>query len=445
MGNSISTSTPFSSGSPSRLPGQTLSQRASSGEGNLAEYITKGFTVVNADEYNDKTNPDGYFNMAVAENKLTFHRLNEKLTSIHTENDLPAHVSQYDNGLGTMEFRTALSKFLAEYVFHAKNPVNSDHIVVSNGLSGMIDAVTHCLCDEGEGVLTPTPMYAGFVVDSCARAKATIVEVPTTSKTNFILSVDDLEKAYQKAINEGITPRLVLLASPNNPTAVMYSKQLLKDIFEWTLSKPGMHVISDEIYALSAHGASEEHSFISGYEVAEENEWLGSDSRIHIMHGFSKDFGLSGFRVGTMYTSNTDLIGALGKISYFFAASFYVQHLLARVLNDEEFLSSFLKYSVSLLEDNHREVEKRLKKIGIPYIPAQAGFFVWINLGGYLVEDSLEGERKMWVKLLDEGKLNMTPGVACRCVEHGWFRLCFVNYDRAGIAVALDRLEALLG
>ena len=48
----------------------------------MAEYIVKGFTVVNADEFDAEENPGGYFNLAVAENRQTFPLINEELARI---------------------------------------------------------------------------------------------------------------------------------------------------------------------------------------------------------------------------------------------------------------------------------------------------------------------------------------------------------------------------
>jgi len=87
----------------------------------------------------------------------------------------------------------------------------------------------------------------------------------------------------------------------------MYSKAQLELCIKWA-KKHDIHIISDEIYAMSVFPGTEMLSIAQ----------LKSDyEKIHIVGGLSKDFGMSGFRVGICYTKNKDVIKALSMSGYF--------------------------------------------------------------------------------------------------------------------------------
>ena len=64
---------------------------------------------------------------------------------------------------------------------------------------------------------------------------------------------------------------------------------------------------------------------------------------IHIVGGLSKDFGVSGFRVGICYTKNPEIIKAMGGLGYFQLASNMTQYVMTEVLNDEKWLDNYIK------------------------------------------------------------------------------------------------------
>jgi aspartate/methionine/tyrosine aminotransferase len=85
---------------------------------------------------------------------------------------------------------------------------------------------------------------------------------------------------------------------------------------DWSKSK-NLHLISDEIYGNSVF-PGEEFTSMAKYmhDANKDNEnYLGD--KVHIAAGFSKDFALSGFRVGTLFTHNQDILGATGSLGYF--------------------------------------------------------------------------------------------------------------------------------
>ena len=82
-----------------------------------------------------------------------------------------------------------------------------------------------------------------------------------------------------------------------------------------------------------------------------------------------------------------------------------------------------------------------LQKHSIPYIPSNAGFFIWVNLTEYLRtmpgDSDLEKEREMNKRLLDGG-VHLATSEAFYGEDHGWFRITF-TVEKDMLELALQR------
>jgi 1-aminocyclopropane-1-carboxylate synthase len=146
--------------------------------------------------------------------------------------------------------------------------------------------------------------YAALYNDMSTLAGAVVVDVPT-ERCSFTVSVEALGAAYEHSLLQGSVPRMLLLLHPSNPLGTALSQTQLHDIFHWALDH-GLHVVVDEIYAFSVFDNST--PFVSAAKAAETVEHELSTTHIHILWGFSKDWCMSGFRTGILYSQNTQLI-----------------------------------------------------------------------------------------------------------------------------------------
>ncbi|KAL6071196.1 hypothetical protein QOT17_006435 [Balamuthia mandrillaris] len=471
--------------------------------------------------WSEQLNPEGYINLAVAENKHDWPIL-EKDVRTAFEEPIPETVAAYDDMHGNAAFRqTLLSSFLLKYVFLCKGAridhkrtFSAENLSLTAGCGSAVETLMFCLCERGEGVIVLTPMYPGFIMDITYKIGCTLVPAYQRPEDGFKFNEAVLDEALKRATNEGIRCKVLLLTSPNNPLGTSYSYEEMAAITRWSY-RNGLHLVSDEIYAASifakpnsAEGKEDKEeadedegipfndpsfataavSQVKGYNRAlsfaqrgrdftsaasfydhsfslheEEKETAtksaSMNDRIHIIYGFSKDFGMSGFRCGAIYTENKQLHASLGGLLYFCLCSNLVQHSLRHLLLQEERLAAFLLKNQILLSGLHRTVREAATQEGIPVLPSNAGFFVWLDLRRWLKylpsasssssngsEEQQQQQKEMllWTMMTGEAKVIMTPGLSCFCKEAGFFRCCFAAVSDVGLALAFHRMGRVL-
>ena len=151
--------------------------------------------------------------------------------------------------------------------------------------------------------------------------------------------------------------------------------------------------------------------------------------------------GLPGFRVGIVYSYNDVVVQCARRMSSFGLISSQTQHFLASLLSDGDFVANFVAESSRRLKKRHNDFTEGLKELGINCLQSNAGLFVWMNLRHLLEEPTYDGELKLWRAIINDAKLNISPGISFHCSEPGWFRVCFANMDDETVKVALKRIR----
>ena len=107
-------------------------------------------------------------------------------------------------------------------------------ISVLAGAGSVLEILFHVLADPGDGVLVPTPSYAGFWMDLELRDQLTIVPVHCSSADGFRLTPERLDRAVAEA---GRPVKALLFTSPNNPLGTVYSADEIDEILDWAESE----------------------------------------------------------------------------------------------------------------------------------------------------------------------------------------------------------------
>ncbi|KDP33744.1 hypothetical protein JCGZ_07315 [Jatropha curcas] len=400
-----------------------------------------GWKAYDEDPYHETENPSGVIQMGLAENQVSFDLLEDYLEK-HSEasNWGKGALSFRENALfqdyhGLKSFRQAMASFM-EQIRGGRPKFDPDRIVLTAGATAANELLTFILADPGDALLVPTPYYPGFDRDLRWRTGVKIVPIHCDSSNNFQVTPEALEAAYKNAVAMNIKVRGVLITNPSNPLGATIQRSVLEEILDF-VSRKNIHLVSDEIYSGSAFSSSE---FVSIAEILQTRGYKDCE-RVHIVYSLSKDLGLPGFRVGTIYSYNDKVVTTARRMSSFTLISSQTQHLLASMLSDKEFTKKYIKINRERLRKRYEMIIQGLKKAGIECLKGNAGLFCWMNLSPFLEKPTREGELSLWKCIIRDVKLNISPGSSCHCSEPGWFRVCFANMSEETLEVALKRIH----
>ncbi|XP_021757556.1 1-aminocyclopropane-1-carboxylate synthase-like [Chenopodium quinoa] len=414
---------------------------AGNGHGEESAYFD-GWKAYENDPFHPANNPTGVIQMGLAENQLSFDLVKEWIlknpgASICTAEGIEQFqdIAIFQDYHGLPAFRNAVASFM-ERVRGNKVTFDPDRIVMSGGATGAHELMAFCLANPGEAFLVPTPYYPGFDRDLRWRTGVELVPVECHSSNNFKVTRKSLEEAYNKAQEDNIIVEGVLITNPSNPLGTVLDRETLSSILAFTNEK-NIHLVCDEIYGATVFGYP---NFVSIAEIMLEQDH--NPDLIHIVYSLSKDLGFPGFRVGIVYSYNDKVVNVARKMSSFGLVSAQTQLLIASMLSDEEFVEKFLVESSKRLETRHNLFTWGLNQVGIKCLKSNAGLFVWMNLRPLIEQDlTMEGELALWRVIINEVKINVSPGCSFHCHEPGWFRVCIANMDDETMEVALKRIR----
>ncbi|WP_329564566.1 aminotransferase class I/II-fold pyridoxal phosphate-dependent enzyme [Kitasatospora sp. NBC_01266] len=389
-----------------------------------APAIAEAHFSAEAHPYHPTRAPGGYLNLGTAENRL----LGDLLTELAAQAPpFTAADTRYAPLHGTPALRERIAELLSTGY---RAPVDPEHLVLVSGATAALDVIASALCDPGEAIVLPAPYYGAFDTDLGGRSGARLIPVPLAADDGFALRTGPVEEALHRARRAGVTVRAIALASPSNPLGQVHPASRLRELASLAAAH-GVDLIGDQIYAHSVFGA----------EPFTALEAVGG-ARLHTVWGFAKDFGLPGYKVGVLHTTDPEVLAAARALAYFAPVSTGTQAFLAQLLADPGRTAGFLTESRRRLAASYTAAAAELDRHGLRHLPAEAGCSLWLDLRDRLPEPGFDGERRLWRTVFDRLKVNIMPGEAFHSPEPGWFRLCH-PLDPAVVAEAVARLATL--
>jgi aspartate/methionine/tyrosine aminotransferase len=287
----------------------------------------------------------------------------------------------YTPAVGMSALREAIAAF---YQDRYGVPVPAQRVVITPGASGALLLALGILLEPGEGVMLADPGYPcnrNFAWFLDARVQA----VPVDAQSGYQLTLEHVRNHWQA------NTRVVMLASPANPTGTLVPPDELQAIIDWVHQQDGT-VLVDEIY----------HGLVYGQTPPTALEF---DERVMVINSFSKYFGMTGWRIGWLVAPK-DSIPAIDKLAQnlFLSASTPAQHAA---------LAAFEPRTLEILEQRRTEFEQRrdyllpaLREIGfdIPVEP-QGAFYLYARCDRF-TDDSFTFAKT----LLHEIGVAITPG-----------------------------------
>ncbi|EDV21831.1 1-aminocyclopropane-1-carboxylate synthase-like protein 1 [Trichoplax sp. H2] len=404
------------------------------------DVILEAYMLWLKNPYDPESNPQGIINMNISENKtvgdILLPKLNEGI-------EITEEMLYYGDLTGRDYFRQAMADFLTKYFKASPRPVRKEELIGLCGASSIISIMGNAICDPEEYLLVPSPYYGTFASDLLFMSEARLVPVNLTSEIKepnfepFQLTVPALERALQQAVSQGKRVKGFLFSNPANPSGSYFSKQMIKDYLDFA-HRHELHIIFDEIYYLSNHAPDAD--IISVLSMINE---LPDPERTHFIWAFSKDFASSGLRAGILWTQNSMLRAAVGACSRFSGISPPTQKQLTNMITDYDWLDNvYFPTMRRRLKESYEIVRQTLDELGIRYVIPKAGLFVWVDLIEFMPSVDLEGERKLWLSILENG-VGTAPGYAFYCCERGWYRIIFA-LPVADVTLAMERFKNYL-
>ena len=317
--------------------------------------------------------------------------------------------TQYQRFDGTTECRHAIADYLAS---QSSTAVSADEIVVGNGITSVLEALTIALLDEGDSVLIPTPVFPGLVNSMSLRVASNVILMHTDATHDFRLTPTAVEASLSQLQFEGKRVRAILLCSPGNPIGQVFSKDELLEFLE-IAETFDCSLIIDEVYAGSVFV---EENFVSAVSLQSEN--------VYVLGGLSKDFGLAGHATGWLHTVNSDVAKAVAKQSHFFRLPAPVQRIVATMLQPE-WRDAYLQVHKERLHQAYSLARQTLESSGVKVAQAEAGLCLWLDLRQFLPTLSSQAEMELYEYLLRLYRVHISPGAAFKTPTAGFFRLCF--------------------
>ena len=321
--------------------------------------------------------------------------------------------THYTSNLGLIELRRAISKYVeANY---SVSYVPENEVIITVGVSEALDLACRALINPGDKVMFHQPCYVSYS-PSITLAHGIAVPVPTFAKDNFALTVEALRAAWQPGC------KLLMLNLPCNPTGGTCDRAQIGAIAKFAVEKD-LIVLSDEIYSeLTFEGV---HTSIASI--------AGMKERTIFLHGFSKAFAMTGWRIGYA-CGPAALIEAMMKVHQY-------SMLCASIISQEAAIEALMRGEdgmKKMRDQYHRRrdfIVRRFNEIGLKCHLPRGSFYAFPDV-------SVTGlnEKDFAVSLLQTEKVAMVPGTAFGANGSGFCRACFAtSYEQ--LIEAGNRIE----
>lgn len=324
--------------------------------------------------------------------------------------------THYTSNSGIFELRQALSTHLNKLYTVSFDP--EEELLITVGVSEALYLALTAILDPGDEVIVPEPCFVAYTPE-VVLAGGTPVTIRTFVENDFQVTGQEVEAA--------ITPRTkaILIGYPNNPTGAVMTRERLLEIAALA-EKYDLLVISDEIYDQLVYGI--DHVCFATLP--------GMRNRTITLGGFSKDYAMTGWRIGYS-AAPPDISAAMRKVHQYtiMSAPTMAQVAAMRALQNGN----------SYVNDMRDEYDRRRKlivggmnQLGLKTFEPRGAFYAFPSVVASGMDDQAFAE-----KLLEEERVAVIPGSAFGASGAGFVRCSYATaYEK--IEEALHRIERFM-
>lgn len=307
----------------------------------------------------------------------------------------------YTSNLGLESLRRAIAEYVGGRFNVGYDP--ACEILPTVGVSEAIDLALRCLINPGDEVLYHEPVYVSYAPSvQLAYGKATPVET----------SIDDLFALNPAKLEAAITPRtkVLMLNFPTNPTGSIAPVETLRAIADICI-RHDLFVLTDEIYSELRYDGQKHVSIAS---------LPGMKERTLLLHGFSKAFAMTGFRLGYA-CGPKELIELMCKIHSY-------TMICPSITSQEAGIEALCNGTPAMLEmrESYRMrrdyIVKRFNEMGMDcHLPGGA-FYTFPSVKRFGLSS-----KEFATRLLKEARVAAVPGTAFGACGEGYLRCCYAT------------------
>ena len=325
--------------------------------------------------------------------------------------------THYTSNSGKIELRQGISENLKRLYNIQYDPASE--VIATVGVSEALYLTFTAILEPGDEVIIPTPCFVSYQAE-VILAGGVPVEIPARPENDFTVDPDDIRKA--------ITPRtkVIFIGYPSNPTGAVAPREVLLEIGR-IAEEHDLLVVSDEIYDRLVYDF--EHVCFPALDESLKRRTI-------LLGGFSKDYAMTGWRIGYACAPE-DLIKGLVRIHQYtiMSAPTTAQDAAIEALKTGE---PYVQEMVAEYDRRRRLLVSGLNRLGLKTFEPRGAFYAFPNIRASGMDDETFAE-----KLLLEEHVAVVPGNAFGPGGDGFVRACYAtSYEQ--IEEALRRMEKFM-
>jgi aminotransferase len=324
--------------------------------------------------------------------------------------------THYTSNSGVLELRETLSKHLEKLYTVQYDP--QEELLITVGVSEALYLALTAILDPGDEVIVPEPCFVAYTPE-VTLAGGVPITIPTYVENDFQVTGKEIEAAITKKT------KAILIGYPNNPTGAVMTRERLLEIAA-IAEKYDLLVISDEIYDQLVYGI--EHICFATLP--------GMRNRTITLGGFSKDYAMTGWRIGYS-AAPPELSAAMRKIHQYtiMSAPTTAQTAALKALQNGH---SFVKDMRDEYDRRRKLIVGGMNQLGLSTFEPRGAFYAFPSIAASGMDDATFAE-----KLLEEERVALIPGSAFGKSGAGFVRCSYATaYEK--IEEALDRIERFM-
>jgi aminotransferase len=327
---------------------------------------------------------------------------------------LQAGETHYTSNAGKLELRKRIADNLQRLYGVRYDPATE--VITTVGVSEALYLTMTAMLDPGDEVIIPTPCFVSYQAE-VLLAGGVPVEIPSRMEDNFQLDPDHIRAA--------ITPRtkVIFVGYPNNPTGAVATRAALLQVARLA-EEHDLVLVSDEIYDRLVYNF--EHVCVPALDESIKRRTI-------LLGGFSKDYAMTGWRIG--YAAGPEhIIKGLVRVHQYTIMSAPTTAQDAAL----EALASGEKYVQEMVAEYDRRrtlIVTGLNRLGLTCFEPKGAFYAFPKIAASGMDDEAFAE-----KLLHEEHVAVVPGNAFGPGGEGFVRCSYATaYEK--IEEALRRME----